>query len=131
MNLTIDFEKIEEELKNIAREAAEKEIACMEEEGFKYAVSFGGSTDYLYDVCGGSYIAFRKRTSSFYRQYKYWINHIVNKWEGKIHQVEIHTFHYPRFGRQEYRVNRAVALACCEYINTNYGANCFVKSYID
>ena len=86
----------------------------------------GNAIDYLNDVCGGAWIGFRDKRSSFYKQYKKYIREVENS-----PTMDVSTFSYPHSGRQELEVNEAVASACCEYINKNCGANCFVRSYIN
>ena len=86
----------------------------------------GNAIDYLNDVCGCAWIGFKDKRSSFYKQYKQYIRDINNS-----PTMDVYIFSYPHSGRQELEVNEAVAKSCCEYINKNCGANCFVRTRID
>ena len=86
----------------------------------------GNAVDYLNDVCGCAWIGFKDKRSGFYKQYKQYIRDINNS-----PTMDAYIFSHPHSGRQELEVNEAVAKACCEYINKNCGANCFVRTRID
>lgn len=95
-------------------------------EGDIFGNRIGNAIDYLNDVCGCAWIGFKDKRSGFYKQYKQYIRDINNS-----PTMDAYIFSYPHSGRQELEVNEAVAKACCEYINKNCGANCFVRSRID
>lgn len=133
----INFELVEKDLKKIMEEVKEAMLKQFQKEGPRYSIhqadlagnKIGNAVDYLYDSCGCSSILFRDKRSSFYKQYK---NYLKNLPENKNDKwFEVTHFFYPHSGRQEYSLNEAVAEACCEYLNKNCGANCYVRSWED
>lgn len=113
------------EASKIAQVAAEKEIAQMIEDGPQYMV--GGEE--LYDLCGGAYVKFIDLRSSAYRSYK----KFVREEEDNPRYDPYGMFHsYYHSGRQEWRVNKAVAYAIKDYLNSVFGQGTVtVKTYID
>lgn len=126
----INWEELIEEIYTVSEDACNKEVQKMLEDGVQYAVCSGNSVvDQLYDVCGGAYVKFKDLRSSAYRSYKKFIRERENdqKYDpyGLFHE-------YYHSGRQEWRVNRAVANAVKDYLNSVFGqGTVVVKTYID
>ena len=129
MKIRYDFSKIEEEANKLAKEAAEKQLKLLQEAGPAYEILDGNErvVDRLLDLCGGSYIEFKDKRNSFYKQYKKYIleNKQLPSW------TDIDSFRYASSGCQEYSVNKAAAEAVYEYLTTNFDVNIKLKSYID
>lgn len=122
-----DFDAIVKECENVATKAYNEEIQKMIEEGYKYKVTSSDNmvVGYMYDVCGGAYIKFRDCRSSFYKEYKkYRLNNDMSEPHSIFRE-------YPSFGRQELRVNKAIANAVNEYLKQKYNTNSYVITYID
>ena len=114
-----------EEATKIALDAADKEVSQMIKDGPQYAIG----NESMYDICGGAYVKFVDLRSSAYRSYKKFIRERENdqKYDpyGLFHE-------YCHSGRQEWRVNRAVANAVKDYLNSVFGkGTVVVETYID
>lgn len=121
----VNWNDICEEATKISLNAADKEVSRMIKDGPQYAVG----NEPIYDVCGGAYVKFVDLRSSAYRSYKKFIRERENdqKYDpyGLFHE-------YYHSGRQEWRVNRAVANAVKDYLNSVFGqGTVVVKTYID
>lgn len=129
MKIRYDFSKIEEEANKLAKEASEKQLKLLQEAGPAYEILDGNErvVDRLLDLCGGSYIEFKDKRNSFYKQYKKYILETkkLPSW------ADVNSFSYVSSGRQEYSVNKAAAEAVYEYLTTNFDVNIKLKSYID
>jgi len=126
MKIIYDFSKIEEEANKVAKEAAEKQLKLLQEAGPAYEILDGNErvVDRLLDLCGGSYIEFKDKRNSFYKQYKKYIleNKQLAKW------ADISSFSYASSGCQEYSVNKVAAEAVYKYLTANFDVNIEVKS---
>lgn len=62
-----DFSKIEEEANKLAKEAAEKQLKLLQEDGPAYEILDSNErvVDRLLDLCGGSYIEFKDKRLNY------------------------------------------------------------------
>lgn len=129
MKTIYDFSKIEEEANKLAKKATEKQLKLLQEAGPAYEILDSNErvVDQMLDLCGGSYIEFKDKRNSFYKQYKKYILE-TRKLPG---WADVNSFSYVSSGRQEYSVNKAAAEAVYEYLTTNFDVNIKLKSYID
>jgi len=130
----IDFDKIQVDLEKISGDITKRKLLEYQIKGPRYSIyqtdlmgnKIGNAVDHLYDLCGCSVILFKDKRSSFFKQYKKYLQEKENsKW------FDVNMFRYPSSGRQEAELNEEVARACCEYLNKNFNAGCFVRSYLD
>lgn len=133
----IDFKQLEKELEEIRDEVVKKELEEFKKEGFAYNVyqsdvlgnSTGPAIGGMYDICGGAYIYFRDKRSSFYKQYKSYLKSLPENKDDKW--FEVTHFYYPCSGRQELCLNAKLARCCCEHINKKYNAGCGYRTFVD
>lgn len=124
----LDFNKIKEDCDLIVNQVVAKEVAEMESEGYKYTFYSDNENpsngDKVYDICGGASIVIKDMRSSFGREFKKFMKKENEWYSGSNFRL------YKSSGRQEMRVNVAVAKKISEYLNLNYNANTFVKEYV-
>lgn len=121
----IDINIVLKTCKQVAEKAFKKEFKTMVEEGPKYQVMDGKRVvDYMYDVCGFASIRFSDKRNVVYREYK--------KYRRSMGDMDtINSFYdYPIFGRQELRIQKVIAYAVSDYLNS-LGAKTYVVSRID
>ena len=125
--MKIDWDILIEEWNDIAKKASEDEIQIMIKEGYKYedTISTSNKSYPLYDVCGNAYIKFKDMRKSFVKEYVKYMISIGNSTYDNTFSLYNHS------GRQELRVNKAIALAIAKHLNEKYNADVFVRWYVD
>lgn len=122
----IDINIVLKTCKQVAEKAFKKEFKTMVEEGPKYDILCNNRVvGQMYDVCGFAHIRFSDKRTSLYKAYKKYRHSLGDE------DKEFTSFYdYPIFGRQELRIQKVIAYAVSNYLNS-LGAKTYVVSYID
>ena len=125
--MNFDWEEIHSECLKISVKTRTNEFKEMCNEGAKFIIKDMNSdiVGRLYDVCGNAYIKFKDKRNKFAKEYKKYINSLESS-----HSEDSFTL-YQKSGRQELRINKAIADAVADHLNEKYNANVMVKYYVD
>jgi hypothetical protein len=121
-----NWQEIQNECVEIAIVTEANEVSDMMNEGPKYSIHetiTNLNVGYMYDICGNAYIKFKDQRNSFAKAYKKFIQSIDEIYSTDVFNLYMHS------SRQELRVNKAVAFAVANHINSKYKANVYVKWY--
>lgn len=122
--MKIDFEEVKKSCLIVFKKTLKEELEKMKKEGYKYVIYDPSNLSYrecIYDICGIAKIKFKNRRNTFYRQYVKYLG-----------EKDITSFYdYPSSGRQELRINKAIAEAIAEMLNTKYNAEVYAYSWVD
>ena len=127
--MNYNFKEIEQTANKLAIEAADNQLKLLQAKGPAYEILDSNErvVDQLLDLCGGAYIEFKDRRSSFYKQYKKYLieNNRLNKYN------DLYMFDFIPTGRQEYSVNKAAAEAVYNYLTSTFKVSLNLESYVD